>query len=288
MPTNPPELLFGPYRAPSLRKGDRATCLYRDCDVIVTGWTDAPIPWPRCRRVDVSRSHPSLLVDDELARAIRSESALALRYWWGVSVGVVARWRKALGVGRKDNPGSQVIIRAAAIRGKVWSTEEREERRRRAIEYNSGSFSPSGYHGLRWTAEQLALLDTAPDAEVAAQIGRTVEWGWARFPWPGGAGGKFPQPGGACSQPSANCSAEPWSVGTRRSGPVAAPVSLRPVTSSPALDRPDTPPPASGCGASSDALRTLRTGCPSTLLRMSGLLGKVTARRAVSSRVRAV
>jgi len=30
-----------------------------------------------------------------------------------------------------------------------------------------------GYHGPRWTAEQLALLGTLPDADVAARIGRT-------------------------------------------------------------------------------------------------------------------
>ena len=40
------KLLFGPYKAPPLRRGDRAVCLYRDCDVIVTSWTDARIPAP--------------------------------------------------------------------------------------------------------------------------------------------------------------------------------------------------------------------------------------------------
>jgi CheY-like chemotaxis protein len=40
-------LLFGPYSAPRLRSGDRATCLFKDCDVAVTGWTDARISWPR-------------------------------------------------------------------------------------------------------------------------------------------------------------------------------------------------------------------------------------------------
>ena len=34
-------LLHGPYRAPSLRVGDRATCLFKDGDVVVTSWTDA-------------------------------------------------------------------------------------------------------------------------------------------------------------------------------------------------------------------------------------------------------
>jgi hypothetical protein len=44
-----PTLLFTPYRPPALKRGDRATCLFRDCDVIVTGWSDGPICWPRCR-----------------------------------------------------------------------------------------------------------------------------------------------------------------------------------------------------------------------------------------------
>jgi hypothetical protein len=34
-------LPHGPYRAPSLRVGERVTCLFKDGDVVVTGWTDA-------------------------------------------------------------------------------------------------------------------------------------------------------------------------------------------------------------------------------------------------------
>jgi hypothetical protein len=48
-------LLAGPYTPPPLRKGDRETCLYRDCLVVVTSWTAAPIPWPRCRRLDCTK-----------------------------------------------------------------------------------------------------------------------------------------------------------------------------------------------------------------------------------------
>jgi hypothetical protein len=105
--TNPDrlKLLFGPYHAPPLKRGDRATCLYRDALAVVTGWTDAPIPWPRCRALDSPGGGSGLLVDDELARAVRHESAAAVMHWWGSSMGAVCRWREALGVTRRDNEG---------------------------------------------------------------------------------------------------------------------------------------------------------------------------------------
>jgi hypothetical protein len=37
--------LFGPYRTPRVRIGRVLTCEARDDDVIVTGYSDAPIPW---------------------------------------------------------------------------------------------------------------------------------------------------------------------------------------------------------------------------------------------------
>jgi hypothetical protein len=46
-------LLAGPYTPPPLRKGDRATCLYRDALVVVTSLTTAPIPWPRCQATGI-------------------------------------------------------------------------------------------------------------------------------------------------------------------------------------------------------------------------------------------
>jgi hypothetical protein len=173
-------LLGGPYRAPRLRKGDRATCLFRDCDVIVTGWTDARISWPRSRPLDVPRSHPSLLVDDELARAIRQGSAAAIRHWWGVSGGVVLRWRKALGVSRTNCPGSQRLIRQASeqeasqLRWKKPPPEQVERRRRTAVELGLGRNLRLGYNrGPWWTRAELALLSKLPGEEVAARTERT-------------------------------------------------------------------------------------------------------------------
>jgi hypothetical protein len=62
------KLLFGPYRPPALQRGDRATCLFRDGDAVVTSWTDARISWPRCRAEGTHGGGSGLLVDEELAR----------------------------------------------------------------------------------------------------------------------------------------------------------------------------------------------------------------------------
>jgi hypothetical protein len=94
---------------------------------------------------------------------------------------VVWKWRKAFGVSKTNNPGSQRLVRAAAqmgacaVRGKVWTDEERAQRSRISLDLNLGQYLQPGYHGPHWTAEQLALLGTMPDEEVAARIGRTVE-----------------------------------------------------------------------------------------------------------------
>jgi hypothetical protein len=171
-------LLHGPYRSPVLRVGDRATCLYKDGDVVVTTWTDARILWPRCKRCQ-GKGRPSLLVDEELARAIRTESAAALRFWWGVGEPLVWKGRKALGVGRTDNPGSARLIRAASQKGadsmrrNDWPSQAREERRERAVAGDYAARLQPGYHGPRWTQGELALLGTDADKVIAARIGKS-------------------------------------------------------------------------------------------------------------------
>jgi hypothetical protein len=171
-------LLGGPYRAPALRKGDRASCLYRDGDVVVTSWTAAPIPWPRCRRLGGKGGGSGLLVTEELARAVRTESVVALMYWFGVSHNTVCLWRKAFGVGQWETAGSkrlQLQNSAAAAdttRGKRQPKELIRERLRTREE--RGIPLPSRWAEDGWRREELALLGTLPDAEVAARIGRTV------------------------------------------------------------------------------------------------------------------
>jgi hypothetical protein len=105
-----PVLIGAPYHAPSVRVGDKATCHFRDGDVVVTSWTAAPISWPRCRSVATRRGGPGLLVNDELARAVRCESSLSIQYWWGVNAVTVWRWRMALGI-EQFNEGSGLLRR---------------------------------------------------------------------------------------------------------------------------------------------------------------------------------
>jgi hypothetical protein len=171
------KVLHGPYRPPRLRKGDRAICLLRDCDVVVTGWTDARIPWPRCRALDGPGRGSGILLDEELARAVRHESAAAVCYWWGISEGVVWRRRKALGVTRTSCEGTRRLTQAAAelgaaeLRRKELPPEQVERRRQTALELNP----VKGYHGPRWTRAQLRILGRLPDEEVARRTGRSRE-----------------------------------------------------------------------------------------------------------------
>ena len=73
--------------------------------VVITSWTAARISWPRCQAVGV-RGSSGILLDDELARAVRTEAAAAVCYHWGVIVGVV--WRRAHG----EREGVTVALRS--------------------------------------------------------------------------------------------------------------------------------------------------------------------------------
>jgi hypothetical protein len=174
------KLLFGPYKAPALKRGDQATCLYRDTTVIITRWSDAPIPWPRCRALDARSGGNGLLVEEELARAVRHESAQAVMFWWDASHNAVCCWRKALGGRGIASEGTHRLARAVgkengdALRGKCLPPEQVERRRRTALEKNLAQYLVTGYHGPRWTADDIALLGLLPDEEVAARTGRTA------------------------------------------------------------------------------------------------------------------
>jgi hypothetical protein len=174
------QLLHGPYTPPALGRGDPAVCLFRDGAVVVTGWSDGRIPWPRCRRPDTHGGGSGLLVDAKLARAVRCESAQAVRSRWGASANTVRKWRRALGV-KRFNEGSKRLHDAAAVetgrktRGRKLPPEQVERRRRTARDLDLGQYLWNGSDPeKRWTAAELALLGTLPDEQLAEQLGRTA------------------------------------------------------------------------------------------------------------------
>jgi len=54
------------------------------------------------------------------------------------------------------------------------SDEQCDERSRAAVRLNLKRFLRTGYHGPRWTQEQLQQLGNEPDDVVAGQVGRSV------------------------------------------------------------------------------------------------------------------
>jgi hypothetical protein len=72
--------LLGTYRTPKVRVGTVLSCEARDCDVIVTCYTDARIPWPKGRRKGATAVGP--VVSGDLARNLCTESDLADRHWF--------------------------------------------------------------------------------------------------------------------------------------------------------------------------------------------------------------
>ena len=173
-------LLYGPYTPPALQRGDRAFCLFRDCTVVVTGWTDARISWPRCRALDGTGGGSGVLVNEELARAVRSESAAAITHWWRVAECAVWRWRKALGVTRTNNEGSRRLIHAAAeaggqaLRVRGLTEDECDAWSRNAVRLDLKRFLLPGSLGPRWTPAELQLLGKEPDDVVAGKVSRSA------------------------------------------------------------------------------------------------------------------
>jgi hypothetical protein len=174
MRTNPDHVLLrGPYRAPALKLGRAALCLIRG-EVVVTGWSEGRIPWPLCHPAGRG-GRSAFLVNRTLARAVRTESAVALGHWFGVDVGTVTRWRKALGVGRLTEGSARLrrkLNRAlgAAKRGVPLSADVRQRMSEAARA--QGRRPPRPYPD--WRPEELGLLATLTDEEVAARTGRPV------------------------------------------------------------------------------------------------------------------
>lgn len=177
---NPAPPLIGTYTPPRVRRGDRVHCLYRGAECVVTTMHDGRIPWPRCRALH-SRGRPSLLVTEELVRAIRTESAIALKHWFGVGTKGVWRWRVAFGAsGVLGTPGSRAAhlehSRAGAGVVKERGLTDEQCDARSATAKRQGQRVPPRWTPERggWTPAEVKLLrGKMSDKEVAVRTGRT-------------------------------------------------------------------------------------------------------------------
>ena len=119
-----------------------------------------------------------MLVTEELARAVRTESAAAVCYWWGVTPGVVWRWRKALGVTRWGTEGSQRLRQELSERGADATRGRRPSpetlRKRVQTRRQQGYLPPDRWAEDGWKPEEVALLGTLPDEEVARRLGCSI------------------------------------------------------------------------------------------------------------------
>jgi hypothetical protein len=176
------KLLHGPYRTPRLRVGDRAFCLLRDCEIVITSITDARIPWPRCRAVEGTGGGSGLWLGGDLAKAVKRESAAAVMHWWRLSKTAVWHMRKGMDVTRTNNEGTKRLLRrtaefaAEAMREREWTEAERQQRREQAERLDLERHLREGYHKAHgWKAHELRLLGKRSDTSVAAKTGRSVD-----------------------------------------------------------------------------------------------------------------
>lgn len=145
----------------------------------VTNHTKAPISWPHGQPLG-QRGGVGLVVTPELRDAVKKESAAALCYWFGVTEGVVWRWRKRFKIGRIGTEGSKSLHAETCAKGAAWiKAKERTEAeldRRAELSRRLGLKPPATRWKVReWTDAQRALLGTEDDEVIAAKIGRTAE-----------------------------------------------------------------------------------------------------------------
>src|SRR5262249_54439856 len=135
---------------------------------VVSGWTAGPLAWPTGHPIKGS-GRGGILVTAALVRAVRTEPYEALMGALGVSQGTVFGWRRRFGApAPRPHP-------PRAPRPKPPGFQE--EQTGRAV--GLGVEPQRRWQRNGWTPEQLALLGTAPDAEVAARLRRTTRPGWS-------------------------------------------------------------------------------------------------------------
>ena len=145
--------------------------------VKVGGWTDAPIPWPR----KLKTGKPALIVTDDLARAIRAESEVAVAHHWGVCVVTVWKWRKSLGVGRMTEGTESLYRDYLPKKLPEWVAADGREKAATPENYRRMSDARRGVPADPATA--LALRVAASKRKSKSHrdaIGRAIAFYWLR------------------------------------------------------------------------------------------------------------
>lgn len=163
------------YAPPRVQPGD-----WLDDELLgrveVGGYTNAPLPWPYRRRA----GRRQLILTETLARAVRTEAARDLIEALGVSETVVWAWRRALGVDRQNNPGTQRLYREQvggkltperAAKGRAKALEPEARERARGSIAAGMSERARHPHTVTWTPEMDAVLGTMPDEQAAQALG---------------------------------------------------------------------------------------------------------------------
>jgi transposase-like protein len=190
-------LRFGPYHLPRVKIGQRVECEYAGT-VRIVAISDAPQQWP----LGVVRGHRIPVLYRDLVRAVRTEAAIDVAEAWGVSPGLVSKWRKALRVksttGTRQRRSEGVKARdparahkiALAHRGQPRDTAKAtaarlakpvsEATRQRMSEAHRRRGTRPPAAGPAWSKAHDRLVLALPPAEVAKRTGRTISAVYSR------------------------------------------------------------------------------------------------------------
>jgi len=207
--------LLGKYRTPTFRYGQRVEDERRG-EVRIVGLSAGRVPWP----IGQQGAAKSLVLYRDLAKAVKRESVIAIRYWWGVGANAVHKWRKAFAVpfnnegttarrvahgksrhGRKalaamhakaQDPGRRAKIGAArlgkprpphviaALRKANIGRPLSAEHRRKMSQVHKQRGTRPPWIGKAWAMWEDEALRTLPPAAAAKKTGRSLHAVWSR------------------------------------------------------------------------------------------------------------
>jgi transposase-like protein len=189
-------LLYGPYEPPLVKGGFLVDAVRGK--VKFSHFTNARIPWPKCKKQNKGGSGGYVLCGD-LVRALTDETPAAVAYHWGVCHGTITNWRRALEL-RGLNAGSHRMIEmgvelaqrpeskakfSIAKRGRKISQKHKsslltamkagwkERFQARRMAYRKTGQFPMATKSDPWIPEEEKLLRKYPTAVVARIIQRT-------------------------------------------------------------------------------------------------------------------